>query len=244
MVSNLIQSLQNASLYVHEVSKFEILETHISWVLLTGQYAYKIKKPVKFEFVDFTCLEKRRFYCYEELRLNRRLAPAMYLDVCKISGTHDKPVIDGAGPAIEYMVKMKQFEQRKLLDNLVNQNQIDQQHIHSLANTIAAFHQTIEAAGQNSSYGKPEQVYHWVEQNFQQTKPLLQTTSQRIQLRQLHDWTLQTYHNLEEELTKRKLAAFVRECHGDLHLGNIALIDDELTVFDGIDFNESFAGLM
>ena len=238
MVPELLQNLKNTTLYDHRVSSFEILETHISWILLTGQYAYKIKKPVNFEFVDFSTLAKRRFYCYEELRLNRRLAPELYLDVCAITGSDGRPVIGGPGQAIEYMVKMKQFKQQDLLNNLVNRNQISHQHIHSLANIIAAFHQTIKPASLDSIYGNPEQIYHWVEQNFTQIQPLLQTKSQLKQLDQLHEWTTRAYLGLEDKLAERKLNAYVRECHGDLHLGNIALVDSEITIFDGIEFND------
>ncbi len=237
MDCDLIKNLQNINLYNHRVSGFEIVETHISWILLTGEYAYKIKKPVDFEFVNFTSLEKRCYYCYEELRLNRRLAPNLYLDVCAITGSVEQPVIGGTGPAIEYMVKMKQFEQRNLLSNLVKQKEISYQQIDSLATTVAVFHQQIESAGRELTYGNPEQIYRWVEQNFQQIRPFLQTNMQLEQLHRLQEWTLERYSNLEEMLDLRKRRAFIRECHGDLHLGNIALIDGELVVFDGIEFN-------
>src|SRR5450759_159749 len=105
----LIKALSKASAYQHEVTAVSVVETHISWVLLTGQYAYKIKKPVNFGFLDFSTLEKRRFFCYEELRLNRRLAADLYLDVVPITGKPDQPKMDGAGEAIEYAVKMVQF---------------------------------------------------------------------------------------------------------------------------------------
>lgn len=238
MVPKLLRSLQNEALYGHRVDNFKLLETHISWILLTGRYAYKIKKPVNFEFVDFSTLSKRRYYCYEELRLNRRLAPLLYLDVCAVTGSHDRPAIDGTGPAIEYMVKMKQFRQQDLLVELVERNKIDHQQIQSLAGTIASFHQEIESAGPDSIYGNPGQILRWVEQNFSQITALLQSKSERDQLNRLHDWTLDHYSKHTAFFQKRKQQAFIRECHGDLHLGNIVRIDGDLVVFDGIEFNE------
>ena len=237
MISRLLQNLQSRSLFDHRVDQFELLETHISWVLLTGQYAYKIKKPVNFEFVDFSSLSKRRFCCYEELRLNRRLAPDLYLDVCEITGSIEAPVIGGPGPAIEYMVKMKQFDQCNLLGHLVSQKTISANQIRSLAKTIGDFHQRIDSAGLQSGYGKPEQIDRWVLQNFQQIRPLLPSPPQAGQLDRLENWTAERFQSLRQMMSERKRRAFIRECHGDLHLGNIALINDRLTVFDGIEFN-------
>ncbi|MCK5477476.1 MAG: hypothetical protein KAI44_01030, partial [Methylococcales bacterium] len=117
--SVLIKSLQNPALFSHNVEYFKIIETHISWVLLTGHYAYKIKKPLNLGFLDFSTLEKRRHYCFEELRLNSRLAKDLYLDVVAISGTEEQPKIEGYGTVIEYAVKMKQFEYDKTFDQLL-----------------------------------------------------------------------------------------------------------------------------
>ena len=112
----LLRALADPALYPHPVRRFELIETHISWVLLTGSYAYKIKKPVNLGFLDFTTLAARRHYCAEELRLNRRLAPGIYLDVVPITGTVQKPALAGDAPAIEYALKMHEFAQSALLD--------------------------------------------------------------------------------------------------------------------------------
>ncbi|MGV8378128.1 hypothetical protein ACV341_35185, partial [Pseudomonas aeruginosa] len=108
MSQTLIAALQNPALYPHPVERFEVIETHISWVLLTGPYAYKIKKPMDFGFLDFTSLDKRRFYCNEELRLNQRLTDDLYLEVLPITGSEEAPRIGGDGEAIEYLLKMRQ----------------------------------------------------------------------------------------------------------------------------------------
>jgi aminoglycoside phosphotransferase family enzyme len=110
----LIRALQNSALYDHPVESFTVIETHISWVLLTGPFAYKFKKPVNLGFVDFSSLEKRKYFCSEELRLNRRFAAELYLEVVAITGTPARPQINGDGEVIEYAVKMREFQQRNL----------------------------------------------------------------------------------------------------------------------------------
>ena len=144
----LIAALQNPALYDHPVERFEVVETHISWVLLTGPYAYKIKKPVDLGFLDFSTLEKRRFFCGEELRLNRRLAPDLYLDVVAITGSAESPRLGGAGPAIEYAVKMKQFPREGELDRVLARGELGAGHIDALAREIAAFHGRVAVAGE------------------------------------------------------------------------------------------------
>jgi aminoglycoside phosphotransferase family enzyme/predicted kinase len=233
----LIERLQNTQLYDHPVTAFEVLETHISWILLTGPYAYKLKKPVDLGFVDFTSLEKRRFYCEEELRLNRRLAPDLYLDVVAITGSTEKPAINGDRPPIEYAVKMRQFDQHGLLDKLAERDELQESHIDALAEQVAAFHRNIEVAAPHSHFGQPPQVNTWVDQNFEQMRPLLHDSEQLDQLDTLADWTRDWQQQHAERLAQRQQHGFTRECHGDMHLGNIALIDDEVTVFDCIDFN-------
>ena len=111
----LIAALQNPALYPHPVDGFQVIETHISWIILTGTYAYKLKKPVDFGFLDFTELSARKHFCEEELRLNQRLAADLYLEVLPITGSVEAPQLDGAGEPIEYMLKMREFPQAQLM---------------------------------------------------------------------------------------------------------------------------------
>ncbi len=234
----LIQALQNSALYDHPVSHFEVIETHISWVLLTGDYAYKIKKPVDLGFLNFSNLVKRHHYCLQELVLNRRLAPQIYLDVIAIGGKPEAPVL-GAEPIIEYAVKMRQFSQSARLDNVLASYELKAEHIDQLADNIAAFHEQIEIAGKDSDYGKPVSVLEPVEENFQQTFTLLSDDGDIRQLELLKNWSLTQYAQLSPYIKQRKMDGFVRNCHGDLHLANIALIDEKIVIFDCIEFNES-----
>lgn len=145
-------TLQNPNVFPHSVSDIQVIETHISWVILTGQYAYKIKKPVNFGFLDYTKLEERRRFCEEEVRLNRRLASDLYIEVVGIMGRPEMPQINGEGEPFEYAVKMHQFDPVMQLDKLPLTSEI----IDQLAVKLAAFHQNIAAAASDTPWGEPE----------------------------------------------------------------------------------------
>lgn len=238
--TSLIQALQNPALYNHPVAHVEVIETHISWVLLTGDYAYKIKKPVNLGFLDFSTLELRRHYCQQELELNRRLAPQLYLEVIAIGGTPEEPTFNNHDKAIEYAVKMRQFPQQAQLDRLLMRGELHPHHIDQLADTIATFHQRIEVAPENSRYGSPAAILDPVEENFKQIQPLLSAAEEKARLQRLEQWSHQTFEQLRPVFEERKRSGFIRNCHGDMHLANIALIDEEVVIFDCIEFNDNF----
>ena len=233
----LIKALSEASAYPHEVTAVSIIETHISWVLLTGQYAYKIKKPVNFGFLDFSTLEKRRFFCYEELRLNRRLAADLYLDVVPVTGTPDQPKMGGAGEAIEYAVKMIQFPAGLTLSERAVSGQLSSDDCDQITDIIADFHETVAKAGEASSYGGSECIKHWFVENFDHIRPLLVDDKQKQQLQAIQTWGNDEWNNKAGLMQLRKQQGYVRECHGDLHLSNMTLINDKVTLFDCIEFN-------
>lgn len=238
--TKLLQALQHPSIYDHPVQEFQILETHISWVLLTGPFAYKIKKPVNLGFVDFSTLERRRYFCAEELRLNRRLAPDVYLNVVAITGTPEEPGFGGVTPAIEYAVKMKQFPQQNLLTHILHHGQLHAAHIDGLAKQIADFHARIQVAGPESPFGFPDALAKPVLANFHYLPTEASSLLGEDRLKALRHWTEREHENLHEIILKRKSEGFIRECHGDLHLGNMALIDDRVVIFDCIEFNDTF----
>jgi len=233
----LIKALSEASAYQHQVTGISIVETHISWVLLTGQYAYKIKKPVNFGFLDFSTLEKRRFFCYEELRLNRRLAPDLYLDVMPITGKPDQPIMGGAGEAIEYAVKMIQFPAGCILSERAECGQLGSDEIDQITGIIADFHETVEKASVASPYGDSECIRHWFVENFNHIRPLLADDKRKQQLQTIQTWGNHEWNNRAGLMQLRKQQGYVRECHGDLHLSNIILINGKVTLFDCIEFN-------
>lgn len=222
-----------------EAHACEVIETHISWILLTGQYVYKIKKPVNFGFLDFSTLEKRRFCCIEELRLNKRLAADLYLEVVPITGTPEHPIISGAGTgtAIEYAVKMRQFPSGQLLSEHARNGRLDVGHLDQLADIVADFHETIEQTDENSPYGDSANINHWFIENFDHIRPLLADDAHKQQLQRIQQWGDSEWRRLSGMMQLRKHQGCVRECHGDLHLSNMTLINGTVTLFDCIEFN-------
>jgi uncharacterized protein len=215
-----------------------LIETHISYVLLTGHFAYKIKKSVNLGFLDFRTLAARRFYCQEELRLNRRLAPALYLDVVAITGSSDAPTLGGDAAAIEYAVKMREFPQDALASHALSCGQLSHAHIDALATQVAAFHRTTARATAESAFGTPQAVLALALRNVTELSPLLEAKEDLADLGALADWIRAKHGGCNEAMTRRRAQGFIRECHGDLHLGNIALLHDQPVVFDCIEFNE------
>jgi len=229
----------NPALYDHPVSGIQLVETHISWVILTGDYAYKIKKPVNLHFLDFSTLEKRKFYCHEELRLNRRLAPDIYLDVVRITGRVDHPRLDGPGDAIEYAVKMVQFPQQAQLDRMLQRGALTKEHIDAIAAKAAAFHASIPEIPEASPFGAPDQVLAPMQENFSQIRQGNCNTGTSGILDRLSSWVDTMFEHIRPVLQQRKLSGCVRECHGDMHLRNIACLEDDIVMFDCIEFNEN-----
>lgn len=236
---SLIKALQNPALYDHPVDQFQLIETHISWVLLTGQYVYKIKKPVDFGFLDFSTLEKRRFYCEEELRLNRRLAPQLYIKVVSIQGSEAQPQLNGEGPAIEYAVKMRQFPQSAQLDRMLERHGLDSAIMDKLADKVAQFHLSNTPVDADSAYGDWQHVRQPVLENFTHVRASVQNPAVAARLDKLEQWSQQQLAELRPVIAARKAQGYVRECHGDMHLRNIALWQDEIIIFDCIEFNEN-----
>ena len=240
MSQTLLAALQNPALYPHPVTTFEVIETHISWVLLTGEYAYKIKKPMNFGFLDFSDLPSREHFCNEELRLNQRLTSDLYLQVLPITGSAEAPQLGGEGTPIEYALQMRQFDGGNLLSTLHTKGELTTGHIDDLARQIAAFHQQAPQVPQAHHQGTPAAVMEPVEQNFEQIRPFLADAADLGQLDALQAWAQTSFERLSPLLSQRKAEGFIRECHGDIHLGNATVIDGAVVLFDCIEFNEPF----
>lgn len=240
MLPELIQSLTDPGRYPHPTGPIQVIETHISWLLLTGEYAYKIKKPVNFGFLDFTTLEQRRHCCEEELRLNQRLAPDIYIDVVPIGGSPQAPCLGASENIIEYAVKMYQFDPELRLDRLLQRQLFESHWIDLLAEQIADFHQRIPIVAPDSPWGEPETLWEMVADNFRQIPPDHLNPDDWSLLQRLSTQVAQQFRSLEERIRQRKRNGHVRECHGDLHLANINLFHDQLRLFDCIEFNLEF----
>jgi hypothetical protein len=234
----LIRSLQDPACYDHPAGAVRVIETHISWILLTGEFAYKIKKPLNLGFLDFSTLAQRLHACCDEVQLNRRLAPDVYLDVVPITGTPAAPHLNGTGETIEYAVKMRQFPADATLDRLDAAGEMNVEQVEAIAITLARFHlQGCARAGEDSRWGSADAIWRPMAQNFAQIAPRLETPADRAQLDTLRRWSEAEHARLTPLMTARKRDGFIRECHGDLHLGNLAWTDDRLLVFDCLEFN-------
>ncbi|OLS62450.1 bifunctional aminoglycoside phosphotransferase/ATP-binding protein [Pseudomonas putida] len=240
MSQALITALQNPALYPHPVKDFRVIETHISWVVLTGDYAYKVKKPMNFGFLDFTELADREHFCNEELRLNTRLTDDLYLEVLPITGSAEAPQLGGEGEAIEFALKMRQFPQEQMLSTLQANGDLTAAHIDQMAKQIADFHLQAPRVAVEHPLGTPDSVMAPVEQNFEQIRPFLTDKADLQQLDALQAWARSSFDRLHPLLEARKAEGFIRECHGDIHLGNATVIDGKVVIFDCIEFNEPF----
>lgn len=235
----MIAALRDPRCFPHPVERVTLLETHISWVLLTGRYAYKLKKPVALGFLDFSTLEARRTACEEELRLNRRTAPDLYLEVVPVTGTATEPRLGGEGRAIDYAVKMCEFPQDALLDRVAARGELAPALMDDLAAEVASFHAGVARAGPGSELGSPDNVIALARQNFDQLRSLGPDSASTAALQRLAAWTEREFAHRERVFAARRDAGFVRECHGDLHLRNLLLLDGRIVPFDCIEFNAS-----
>ena len=234
----LIRALLEPRRYPGAVTQVTLVQTHISWVLLAGEFAYKIKKPLKLPFLDFSTLEQRHTCCKEELRLNCRFAPDIYLDVVGVYNTPDDPQWRGNAMPIEYAVRMRRFDEARRLDHLCRRGELRPDNLADLAETLAGFHARAAPAPAVSRFGLPHQVMAPARENFDELRQLLPQADAARRLDALRQWTEHAYTQLVPVLQARKMAGRVRECHGDLHLANLVLLDGRVRLFDCIEFNE------
>lgn len=232
--------------FPHSVDSIKILETHISWIVLTGNFAYKLKKPVQFDFVDYSDVRKRQTYCHREIELNRRYAPEIYLDVCPIYNIDGAIVFGevkdklGDNLPIDYAVKMREFPQSSIAANALPKSENRLQLIERFGHFIAGFHEKAERTELTSPDVDPENLYLSCRQNFESLQHYAFGNDAIRQIDQLHSWTESQLQRLKPAMERRLENGFVRRCHGDLHLSNIILVDDKLVPFDGIEFNPQF----
>lgn len=242
-MGSLIATLRDPACYPHPVQDVEVIETHISWVLLAGAYAYKVKRPVRLPFLDFSSLAARRHYCEEELRLNRRTAPDLYLEVVPIARAVDGGAqIGGPGEPVDYAVKMRRFAAGDLADAMARRGALGSAQIDALASVLARLHGAAPRVDPSDAYGTcgtPAAIEAPALGNFDQLAALdpAPDTAFGARLAALRAWTLRESARLWPAFAARREQGFVRECHGDLHLGNVAFIDGRAVPFDCIEFD-------
>lgn len=247
MYPDLIEALSHADSYPHPVdSPVHVIETHISWLLLTGDIAYKIKKPVDFGFLNFTTLKQRQYFCEEELRLNQRLAPDIYDALIAITGTPDAPTLipvsdlKDTDEPFEFAIRMHQFDPELRLDLILERQRFEAIWIDMLAEQIAHFHTRVPRVAQDSPWGEPDTLWEVVADNYRHVNQQALEPADWQLLQFLSQRTAQQFRKLTPLINRRKQEGQVRECHGDLHLGNITLYHGQLRLFDCIEFNLQF----
>jgi len=236
----LFEKLKNPAIYGSDVESVNILQTHISYVILTGKYAYKIKKPVNFGFLDFSTLEKRKYFCKEELNLNRRLCPDIYLDVVAFTEKNEDLEIDGRGQIVEYAVKMKEFPQEKIMTKLLQQGKIDEDIFDKICDILVKFYRSSKHSEDIKQYGTVETVKKNTDENFEQTKVVIDITIPKKIFEDIKLYTNEFLKKKNDIFQNRIKQGHIRDCHGDLHSGNIVVNEDEICIFDCIEFNKRF----
>jgi aminoglycoside phosphotransferase family enzyme len=214
-------------------------ETHISLLFFTGSHVYKVKKPVDFGFLDFTSLEKRKYFCEQEVTLNRRLSPEIYLGVVKITQDGKRILLDGKGEVLEYAVKMKQIPEDLLMNKLLEKDQVNPKMIEAISEKLARFYSTAETNDFIQSFAKPERIKQDTDENFEQTEKYIAVTISNDVYLEIQNRTNDFFRTRAEIFHRRIAAGRIRDCHGDLRLEHI-FWGNEISIFDCIEFNERF----
>ncbi|NTV66625.1 MAG: AAA family ATPase [Chlorobaculum sp.] len=241
-MTSVAEALRHPEAYPHPVEQeIGVVETHISWIFLTGKFAYKLKKPVNLGFLDFSTLERRKHFCEEELRLNRRLCPDLYLDVLPVTASVEEIRIGGEGEAVDYVVRMAQFDRSFELDRLLRNGELTKSQIAEAAGVIAAFHAEAQRADPASMFGSPELILKPMLANLDLTEEVARTIEERSSIEKIRHWTLAEHRRLSGVVRERKALGMVRECHGDLHTGNMVIRDGKIAIFDCIEFSHELS---
>jgi aminoglycoside phosphotransferase family enzyme len=221
------------------VSRVEMMQTQMSFVFLTDEFVYKIKKPVDLGFVDYTTLEQRYFYCQREVELNQRLCPETYLGVVSIIRKKDMILLENRGEAIEYAVKMRRLPQEAMMNVLLNNNGVTLEMVAHVAEKLAAFHRTAETSDKINVFGSLDTINQNTDENFSQTIKYIGNTISQERYRNIKSYTTGFIASNAPLFDKRIADGKIRDCHGDLHAAHICFTDDIL-IYDCIEFNDRF----
>lgn len=251
----LIQQMLQPGFYPHPVTEpIQLVQTHVSYVLLTGDYVYKVKKPVNFGFLNYSTLDLRQHFCLEEMRLNQRGAAELYLDIVPVAQAGDKFELPASSPAaphlsqegtggvepVEYVLKMHQFPQENLFITMFEQGRLMETHMEELGRVVAGYHERAQTNDYIRKFGEIPQVRQSIDENYQQTDKYIGGPQTQQQYEETKQFTDGFFAGREELFNSRIRNNWIRECHGDLHLRNICLWQDKILLFDCIEFNEPF----
>jgi hypothetical protein len=232
-------AFRDPGFYPHEVARLEVEESHISKVFLTGPFVYKVKKPVALGFLDFSTLEKRRFFCEREVFLNQRLSHGVYLEVVAVTREPDGCSLNGPGERLEYAVKMRQLPRETTMQELLRRGELEPAMVRDLATVLADFYAEADAGGHIEALGSLEMVASNVEENFAQTAPFVPGILAQKKFNHLH-LAVNTFITRHRKLFRRRRSTGrIRDCHGDLRLDHVYFLDD-IQIIDCIEFNDRF----
>ena len=231
--------LLNPEIYPDHPRAIKFIETHISLLFLTGNYVYKVKKPVDFGFLDFTSLEKRKYFCEQEVTLNRRLSPNIYLGVVRITKEGKQIMLGGKGELVEFAVMMKQIPEDFLMDKLLEKKQVTPKMIEAVSEKLVRFYFAAETNDLIKSFARPERVKQDTDENFDQTEKYIEVTISKEIYEEVRNRTNHFFKTNEAIFHQRIASDQIRDCHGDLRLEHI-FWGEEISIFDCIEFNERF----
>jgi aminoglycoside phosphotransferase family enzyme len=240
MLSSMIEDLLKPEAFPDPTKRTLLVQTHISLVFVADEFVYKVKKPVNFGFLDFTSLEKRAFYCQQELNLNRRLAKDIYLAVLPIRFDGKKySMRSREGEIVEHAVKMKRISEQRLMKSLYERGALTENHLRRLARTLAAFHLHALRSPEIDAFGEPERFKINTDENFSQIHKYIGISIEANQFGALQDWTDRFYRTRRELFGDRIHQGRIRDCHGDLHMEHVCF-SRNLSIIDCIEFNDRF----
>jgi aminoglycoside phosphotransferase family enzyme len=253
-----VEALLEPQVYPHRPQKIELVQTQMSFVFLTGQYVYKIKKAVNLGYLDYTTLEKRHFFCHQELELNRRLCPDAYLAVVAIVEEKNRLRIEGRGKAIEYAVKMRQLPRERMMDVLLPERRVTSEMVAGVAEKLVNFHQKAETNQKIAAFGRLDVIRENTDENFAQTEKYVGLTIFRAKYEAIRDYTDNFIESNAGLFERRVGEGRIRDCHGDLHAAHVCFTDDtrlparrmtpagepspggQVCIYDCIEFNDRF----
>ena len=235
----IVRALLESRSYPHKPQKVELVQTQMSFIFLTGEYVYKIKKPVNLGYLDYTTLEKRYYFCHQELELNRRLCPGAYLAVVPIIEEDSQLRIEGRGKAIEYAVKMKQLPQERMMDVLLPLGSVTVEMVTNVAKKLVSFHQKAETNHKIAAFGRLDVIRQNTDENFAQTEKYIGTSITDEKHQYIKNYANSFIDSNSGLFDKRVRDGKIRDCHGDLHAAHVCFTED-ICIYDCIEFNDRF----
>jgi aminoglycoside phosphotransferase family enzyme len=236
----LVQAMLDPSFYPHHPRQVDLLQTHISYLFLAGDLVYKVKKPVDFGFLDFTTLEKRSYFCRQEVRLNRRFSPDVYLDAVPISVVKDAFVLGDETAVVEYAVKMRRINEGHMLYRLLQAGKVGPETMQRIGRHLASAYAAIPSDEKARAFGALDVISTNIKENFEQTRQYIGGPVTEEAFKAIERWSL-SFMQAKRALFEQRLAqGRIKDCHGDLHLQHICVEGEHIYIFDCIEFNERF----